>query len=134
MSVLQSLADRQRRRAQVLELLDQISADDPAFLPELAEALASVTPDGGRVRAERHAPRQGGRVSTLIQIQDWFREKENAWATVDEVVEGIGAKKNTVAHVVYKTGKKHFESRDPGSGRAKQYRLSSYGGMFHEPD
>jgi len=132
MSALQGLAERQRRRAQVLELLDQISSDDPAFLPELAEALAAITQVAVRTQAPRQAARRSGRVTTADQIEKWFRQRNNQWAPVSEIIEGLGGNKNSIAHAIYKSSRDRFEVREPVSGGPRQFRLAQQGGNLDE--
>ena len=118
------LIERQKRRLHILELIEQTLDDDPDFVVDLAHFMGLSKPTN---RTGRSRNSQNRAVSpNFSSISQFFGTRNNAWATVQEIVEGSEVIAASVRDQLYKTHRAKFEKRDvPGQKLRKQFRLNS---------
>jgi len=115
------IAQRVERRAVVINLLEEIAADDPEFLPELAGVLAESR-GATKPPRRRTPPKAPAEPTNYDRIVKLFNENDNRWMTVDSIVARLGGKKNTIGHIIYHSKKEDFESRSSLNG-PRMFRL-----------
>src|SRR5262249_42460033 len=98
---------RHLTRAHKLRAVKDMIQEDPGIVPELLEILSSA-PDG----SERLSPTKTKRVNAKTQVEKvlaFLREyPDDELHTIKEIAEGTGLTRNTVSHLLYKSGQRHL--------------------------
>jgi hypothetical protein len=107
------------KRITTLRSLKSLMDSEPELAQEFVRALMpeGSIQDSGR---STYTPKKNGQYVQMVEFM-----KDSEWRTVQEIADGIGAAKHSIAPYLYKDDTKdQFECRDhPDKPRLKQWRL-----------
>ncbi len=114
----QQLIERQKRRLEILQMLEEALDNDPSFIADL-QGFMGVN----------RAPRQSGikrvRLHTNYdKVRAYFAEIGNTWKAIAEIAQYSQVSVPSVRDMLYKRHKSEFAKRaHPSHGLKKQFRL-----------
>ena len=112
----QKIAELERRLAKFQALREAL--DDEELASEVAELFVD---ENGAKRPPRPKRREG---RNIVILREYFQSRQNAWATVAQIVAATGMSKHSLRQVLYRSHVDSFERQKPkGSRRESRFRL-----------
>ena len=120
MNALDKLVGIYESRLAKLRQLTAIIGSDAAFAQEIVGALTQSATGG---QPAGPVTQTGG--NQLTRLCAFFRERGNSWLTTNEVIDGTGIPRGSIAPLLYRTQTRGIvESRkSPGQPKLRQWRL-----------
>lgn len=121
MSPVNVLIERIEKRAEQARQVRDVLADDPVLAEKAVRIILGLSHNTLTRPLGREGPRMASRVRTF------FEERDNPWATADEVAEGLCVTPGSVRSVIYSTRAKDafmVSRTHPDRPQAKQWRLA----------
>jgi len=108
-----------RLRAEIAgwESFVEAATQSPAFLPKL-EAMLLDPKSNGVPHPEHMAPQRQPRLPSWQRVWTYLMAKGNDWASIRQIMDGTGLKRNSVNEAIYNGGKTYlFETIKREGGR-----------------
>ena len=122
LSVLDEAIQEAEQHVSALRALRALTESNPVLVKRLAGQLAGL-PNGSHQKTRIIHP---GEATVFGRVRAFYKEHDNAWAPVENVVRGAGLGRSAVANVLYRTHRQAFDKKDnPKGGKSKLWRLKT---------
>jgi len=112
----QKIAEVERRLTKLRALREAF--DDEELASEVKDLFAGENGAGHPAAPQRREGRN------IVTLREYFQNRENAWATIAEIVTDTGMSKHSLRQVLYRSHVTTFDRQKPkGSRRESRFRL-----------